>query len=132
MSASSCPEFRFAKGRPHILTKREQKAALKAEDDAERQRCHVRSGMRCEVQEVIPKPEDSLIVTKRCKGKVVHNHHLIGGVGKRNVGPSLFAEHRLDTCQKCHQDIEAEILVPADRDRATDAATVTYERRKRW
>lgn len=132
MSASGCPELKFAKGKPHILTKREEKAKLKAEDDRQRELCHVRSGWRCEVQEVIPKPEASLIVTKRCKGKVVHNHHLIGGNGKRNVGDSIFAEHRLDVCQKCHQDIEGEILVPADRDKAEAAATVTYERRTQW
>lgn len=130
MSASACPDLKFSKGKPHILTKREQKAALTAEDTKQRERCHARSGWRCEVLEVLPRPEASVIVTKRCKGKVVHNHHLIGGIGKRNVGPSILAEHRLDTCQKCHQDIEAEILRPADLDKAEAAATVTYERRK--
>lgn len=132
MSASNCDRLRFAKGKPHILVTREKKADLKAKDDFERNRCHQRSGMRCEVNEVIPQPERSLIVTKRCKGRVVHNHHLIGGIGRRNVGPSLLSEHRLDTCKKCHQDIEHEILVPADLDKAQDAATVTYERRKDW
>lgn len=117
------------KGKPFIVEKREKKSALDAKDRAEREKCHIRSGGRCEVQEVIPKPEHSLIVTKRCKRKVVHNHHLIGGNGKRNIGPSILAEHRLDTCQRCHQDIEAELLVPADRDKREDAATVTYERR---
>lgn len=117
------------KGKPHILIKREMKSALVAKDNAERKKCHLRSGMRCEVKEVIPKPEESLIVTKRCKGKVVHNHHLKGGNGRRNVGDSILAEHRLDTCQKCHQDIEAELLVPANRDHQYDAAKVTYERR---
>lgn len=122
----------LAKPTPRILEKRAKKAALKAEDDRQRNRCHARSGGRCEVNEVIPKPEQSLIVTKRCKGRVVNNHHLMGGNGRRNVGPSILAEHRIDTCQKCHQDIEAEILVPADRDKAEDAATVTYERRKQF
>lgn len=132
MSASSCPDLRFAKGRPHILTKREQKAQLTVEDTRQRKLCHKRSMGRCEVKVVTPKPEASLIVTVRCKGKVVHNHHLIGGVGKRNVGDSILAEHRLDVCAACHQSIEAEILVPADRDKATDALAVTYERRKSW
>ncbi len=81
------------------------------------------------MKEVTPKPEQSLIVTKRCKGKAIHNHHLKGGNGRRNVGDSILAAHRLDTCQKCHQDIEAEILVPANRDHQYDAALVTYERR---
>jgi len=117
------------KGKPFVVEKREKKSAVDAKDRAEREKCHIRSAGRCEVQEVIPKPEQSLIVTKRCKRKVVHNHHLISGSGKRNVGPSILAEHRLDTCQRCHQDIEAGLLVPADRDKAQDAATVTYERR---
>lgn len=120
------------KPRPRVLEKRKAKADLKAEDDRQRKRCHARSGGRCEVNEVIPQPWESTIVTKRCKGKAVHNHHLIGGVGRRNVGPSILAEHRIDTCQKCHQDIEAEILVPADRDKEQDAATVTYERRAQF
>lgn len=130
MAASSCPDLKFSKGKPHILTKREKKAAVTAEDTKQRERCHARSGWRCEVWEVIPRPESSAIVTKHCKGKVVNNHHLIGGHGRRNVGKSILAEHRIDVCQKCHQDIEAEILVPADRDKAELAATVQYERRK--
>jgi hypothetical protein len=129
VSASACPDLKFAKGRPRILEKRETKSALTAKDNAERKKCHLRSGMRCEVKEVTPKPEQSLIVTKRCKGKAVHNHHLKGGVGRRNVGDSILAAHRIDTCQKCHQDIEAEILVPANRDHAEDALKVTYKRR---
>jgi hypothetical protein len=120
---------RLKKPRPYVLTKREKKAALNAQDRAERLKCHLRSGMRCEVIEEIARPEKSLLVKKRCKGRVVHNHHLIGGLGKRNVGISLFSEHRIDTCQKCHQDIEAEILQPAKVDDCFDAATVTYVRR---
>jgi hypothetical protein len=128
VSASGCSDLAFPKGRPRILVKRERKSALDAKDRAERKKCHLRSGMRCEVIEVVSKPEASAIVNKRCKGKVVHNHHLIGGVGRRNIGKSILAAHRLDTCKTCHQDIEAEILVPTDRD-PTNAATVTYERR---
>lgn len=121
--------FKLAKPRPRILEKREQKAKLKTEDDRQREICHARSGLRCEVQEVIPRPEHSLFFLKRCKGRVVHNHHLIGGNGRRNVGKSILAEHRMDTCQKCHQDIEGGILVPADQDYAEIAAKVTYCRR---
>src|SRR5688572_20600387 len=117
--------FAIPKSRPRVLEKREAKAKLKAEDDRQRELCHARSGGRCEVLEVIPRPEQSAIATKRCKGRAVHNHHLLGGVGRRNVGDSIKAEHRLDTCQKCHQDIEAGILVPADRDVETIAAKVT-------
>lgn len=130
MSASSHPGLAFPKGKPHILEKREKKSALDAKDQAERKKCHLRSGMRCEVIEEISKPEQSAIVKKRCKGRVVNNHHLIGGVGKRNKGKSILCEHRLDTCARCHAEIEAEVLQPADRDKAEDAATVTYVRRR--
>jgi hypothetical protein len=132
MSASACPDLKYAKGRPKVLVKREKKAAVEAQDRAERKKCHIRSGGRCEVIEVIARPEHSALVKKRCKGNAVHNHHLIGGVGKRNVGISILADHRLDCCQRCHQDIEAEILQPANRDHAENAGLVTYERRTQW
>lgn len=122
----------FPKPKPYVLVKRERKASVKTEDDRQRAICHARSGLRCEVQEVIPRPDQSLFVIRRCKGRVVHNHHLIGGNGKRNVGVSILAEHRLDCCLRCHQDIEAGILVPADRDCAELAAKVIYERRRDW
>lgn len=119
----------FPKPRPHVLVKREKKAAMTAEDTRQRKLCHLRSGGRCEVIEVIAKPEQSAIVKKRCKGKAVHNHHLIGGVGRKNVGVSILADHRIDCCIRCHQDIEAEILIPSHRDDCFDAKTVTYERK---
>lgn len=128
-------DFRFAKPRARVLEKREAKAALDAEDARQRKLCHKRSGMRCEVIEVNLKPEDSAIVCLRCKGHVSHNHHLIGGRGKRNVGDSILAKHRLDTCTRCHQDIHAGILspVPCPVDGPPlyrDAATVKYWRLK--
>src|SRR6185436_6031789 len=83
----------FPKPRPHILIKREQRAAKTALDTQERKACHVRSGGRCEVVEVLPQPERSLLIVTRCKGRAVHNHHLISGVGRRNVGVSVLASH---------------------------------------
>lgn len=129
MGASNCQELTFAKGKPHVLVKRAKKAERDSEDTRERKLCHVRSGGRCECREVIRTPEASLITTKRCKGKAVHNHHLISGVGKRNVGISILSDHRLDLCVRCHQDVEAGILEPTKKDDCYDAATVTYDRR---
>lgn len=122
----------FPKPKPYVLVKREKKAQIEALDRQERKKCHQRSLGRCEVIEEIAKPEQSALLKVRCKGRAVHNHHLIGGVGRRNVGKSVLFTHRIDTCTKCHQDIEAEILQPANRDKAEDAATVTYVRRKDW
>ena len=116
----------FAKPRPHLLVKRERKAAKDAQDRAERKVCHLRSGGRCEVIIVTHTPEASAIVTKRCKRSARHNHHLLGGVGRRNVGASLLAAHRLDVCPDHHREIEDGIVEPYVFDEAHDAATVKY------
>ena len=118
----------FPKPRPRILEKREAKAALAAKDCAERKLCKLRSGGRCEVVTQTAKPECSALVIMRCKRAAVHNHHLLGGVGRRNRGESVLAIHRLDTCRECHQEIEAELLQPADRDLQHLAHRVQYER----
>lgn len=122
----------FPKPKPHVLVKREKKAQRNTEDTKQREACHRRSGGRCEMVEVIAKPEASAQIRKRCKGKAVHNHHLISGVGKRNVGISILGDHRLDLCQKCHQDIEAGLLRPEKEDDCFDAATVAYIARTDW
>lgn len=118
----------FPKPRPHLLEKRERKAKLKTQDAAERKKCHLRSGGRCEVIEVRFTPEQSAIYSKRCARRASQNHHLLGGVGRRNVGDSILARHRLDTCDLCHLEIEHAVLIPVDRDKSVDAATVKYER----
>ena len=118
---TACP-----KPRPRLLEKREKKAAREAQDRAERKLCHLRSGGRCEVVFVTHKPEQSAIITKRCNRAARHNHHLLGGVGRRNVGDSLKASHRLDVCPDHHREIEDGILEPYVLDEAQEAATVKY------
>lgn len=118
----------FPKPRPRILEKREKKAALDALDRQQRKLCKLRSGGRCEVVTQTPRPESSAMMVTRCKRSAVHNHHLLGGVGRRNRGESIYAIHRLDTCRECHQEIEAELLQPVDRDLQHLAAKVRYER----
>lgn len=116
------------KPRPRLLEKRERRARLDAQDRAERKKCHLRSGLRCEVVEITHRPEASAIITKRCKHRAQNNHHLLGGVGRRNVGASILSEHRLDTCAEHHREIEDGILEPYNLDEQYDAATVTYIR----
>ena len=116
----------FPKPRPRILEKRERKAAKDALDRIERKICHLRSGGRCEVVIVTHRPESSTIRVERCKRPAKHNHHLIGGVGRRNVGESLKAAHRLDVCPDHHREIEDAILQPYRIDEMQDAATVRY------
>lgn len=123
----------FPKPRAKILEKREAKSALEAKDRAERKKCHLRSGGRCEIQTAHFKPEISELHYRRCQRRAIHNHHLVSGTGKRNVGRSILAEHRLDVCQLCHQDLHAELLTPlfSDTDFKESATQVKYERRER-
>lgn len=118
------------KPRPRRLEKDERKAKVTAEDTRQRKRCHVRSGGRCEVIFAHFRPEASEIRYVQCRGRALHNHHLMGGNGRRNVGVSILAEHRLDTCSKCHGDIGDGLLKPMleDDDYRFSAALVRYVR----
>lgn len=121
---------RLKKPKPRLLEKRARKAAIETEDKKQRKFCRLRSGGRCEVIEVRFRPEASAIFSKRCARRASQNHHLLGGVGRRNVGESILAKHRLDTCDLCHTEIEHAVLIPVDQDKAKAAATVRYERRQ--
>jgi hypothetical protein len=112
------------KARPHLLVKREAAGKVKTKDQAERDKCHVRSGRRCEVLEIIGGR------VFRCGKPVSENHHLIGGSGRRNKGKSILAAHRLDTCDRCHSDITGKVLRPIDGTKKECAATVRYSRVK--
>jgi hypothetical protein len=128
------------KGDPARLVKQDKKAAIATTDKREREKCHDRSGGRCEVMETIvplfvfdaqtleQKPVQIMAV--RCKRRAAENHHLIGGTGRRNKGRSILAAHRIDTCLRCHGDITGNVLVPLDGTKQEDAATVVYERKK--
>jgi len=117
----ACP-----KPRPKLLGKREQAAKVRTTDRKERETCHTRSGGRCEVCVMF------VILGKRTAFRCVHgaseNHHLKGGIGRKNVGDSILATHRLDVCAICHRDITGHVLKPANEAERYDAATVTYER----
>lgn len=57
MSASAHPALKHHKPRPRLLAKREKAADFAAQDRAERKKCRLRSGGRCEVstsQDVTP------------------------------------------------------------------------------
>lgn len=128
MSASS---LAFPKQRPRLLDKLERKADLDAKDRIERKKCRARSGGQCEVIAVMFRSlEERDDYLHRCPRRASQNHHLIGGSGKRNKGKSILAEHRIDTCDKCHDEITGNVLVPVNRYEREDAATVKYERIK--
>lgn len=114
------------KPKPRILEKREKKAALDAKDRAERKKCRIRSGGRCEVIVQTALPECSMLRVKRCQRRAQHNHHLESGIGVRNRGTSILSERRLDCCATCHQLIEARIYYPVDQSEAMYAEKVRY------
>lgn len=121
------------------LEKAQRQRALAKVDREQRAICRERSGGRCEVIEQviehagwvgtreIPKLETLL---RRCTYRATENHHLLGGIGRRNRGKSILAEHRLDVCKACHEAITGKRLVPAvPKDLAGLAASVRYERK---
>lgn len=123
---------RLKKPRPKLLDKRDVKAEVGKQDRFERQKCKVRSGGRCEVLThsfslsapgIAPEMH-----FRRCSRRSSQNHHLIGGIGRRNKGKSILAAHRLDTCDRCHEEITNHVLVPMDGTQREHAATVKYER----
>lgn len=120
----------FPKPMPKLLEKRAKHAAIETQDKAERKKCHLRSAGQCEVVEVTFRPESSAIYTKRCARRASQNHHLIGGSGKRNKGKSILACHRLDTCDRCHQEVTHKVLVPVNGEEREWAVKVKYERVK--
>lgn len=118
----------FPKPKPRLLEKRARQAALDAQDRAERKKCRLRSGGQCEVIEVRFRPESSAVIGKRCPRRSSQNHHLKGGIGRRNRGASISHLHRIDVCDRCHSEITNHVLQPVNKTLGEDAATVRYER----
>ena len=121
----------FPKPRVRLLEKRQRAADLDKIDRAESAKVRKRSGGRCEVRTwPAGVPLMGRQMPARChRTAAPGNHHLRGGSGVRNRGTSILSEHRIDACQKCHDDITGHVLVPlgtvAQRERAE---TVTYRR----
>ena len=119
------------KPRPKALDKQDDAADVRAQDRAERAKCKARSGGRCEVVVQYfggPSLHASRILwERRCDRRTSENHHLMGGIGRRNVGPSMLAEHRIEVCSICHSEVTKHILQPVGVGRE-DAKTVRYER----
>ena len=121
------------KPRPRLLDKREREKNTAIIDRVERAKCRARSGGRCEVREVVERKHltaDGYFApdwTIRCLLRASENHHLKGGLGRRNRGASILAAHRLEVCSICHAEITGHVLQPVGEGRE-DAATVRFER----
>ena len=127
---TACP-----KPKPSLLEKRAKAADLARVDKAESAKVRTRSGGRCEVIEeshgVGRETGAHYWSRMRCSRYAAPgNHHLRGGSGVRNRGASILSEHRIDVCQRCHDEITGNVLqplgTPAQRE---SAATVIYSRR---
>lgn len=126
MRASNSDALAFPKGRPRVLEQRDRRSELNAIDRQERRKCKTRSGGRCEIILVTHRPETSSITQLRCKRSARENHHLLGGNGRRNVGPSILSIHRIEICAEHHREINAALLEPYREDENHLAATVRY------
>jgi hypothetical protein len=116
------------KARPKLLDKRDAQRDIAKLDREQRAICKARSGGRCEVVVAYEFPL-SVFVDLRCIHRATENHHLLGGIGRRNRGRSIKAEHRLEVCSWCHAEITGHVLVPIGTGRE-EAQTVRFERKK--
>jgi hypothetical protein len=111
-----------------LLEKRQQKADTAALDRAENAKVKQRSGGQCEMKWPLWDRDARPSGFKRCPLRASHVHHLISGIGRRNVGKSIESAHKLHLCERCHSEIHAHVLVPLNAYEREDAATVRYER----
>lgn len=114
------------KPKPRLLERRARRAAVTAEDRKQNDLVKIRSGGACEVRTVVT--HHSHVTSIRCLRRAVHVHHLISGMGRRNIGKSILAAHKLHVCDLDHADIHGHVLVPVDFLTREDAATVVYSR----
>lgn len=111
MSASGCPELRFAKSRPRALDKADRDKVIVSTDKAEDQKTKDRAAGRCEV---------FIAGQGRCLRRDTQTHHIQKGWGRRARGTSALAENKLRVCDRCHADLHGHVIVPegAEQDKA--------------
>jgi hypothetical protein len=119
----------YPKTRVRALDKADKAKAIEAQDRTENAKAKKRAKGRCERVEVV---NASIVVGKgdvvevRCHRKDVHTHHLLSGIGRKNIGRSILASAKIRVCEKCHSDIHARILQPTTS--TTDAAAIRFRR----
>lgn len=97
MSASSCPDLKWAKSRPRALDKDDRKKLIVKTDKDEDKEVKARSNGQCEV---------FIVGLGRCQQKGQGDpHHMLGGWGRRARGRSALAEHKQHCCRKHHDMI---------------------------
>jgi hypothetical protein len=108
----------YPKTRVKALDKADKAKAIEAQDRKENAKAKLRANGRCEVRVVV--------CGGRCPRKDTETHHLISGIGRRNKGRSILAEHKLRVCSEHHAEITANILQPTTS--TDEAASVRYRR----
>jgi hypothetical protein len=94
------------KPRPRKLEKADRLKVRVSLDDKGSDQARARAGGRCEIWTQVNRK-----IAWRCKRRVLHIHHMIGGIGKRGRGISALAKHKQAVCSECHSDIGAHVLV---------------------
>lgn len=112
---------------PRLLEKKKADVDLARRSRIEDAKVKRRSEGRCEVIFVLPDSMPFLPVA-RCVRPACEIHHLIGGSGRRNIGISMLAKHKLHVCATCHPLITGHVLVPQNFSKRERASTVRYER----
>lgn len=131
MSAFTEAAKRNQKPRPRLLDKRDADAKTAKIDLAQNKIVKTRSGGQCEVIEHQHHRRATGVAARfaaRCHRRAVHIHHLISGLGRRNVGRSIMAAHKLHVCTLHHSEIHGHVLKPISEDTRYRARTVCYER----
>lgn len=121
---------------PKLIDKKKARADVAAIDRRENAKVKQRSGGLCEVQVRLPPSERRRVPGElpvaaftQCLGVAVGEpHHLISGIGRRNVGKSILAAHKLAVCRKCHLEIHGHVLKPENEAHRYDAATIRFIR----
>lgn len=120
----------FPKPRPKALERKDRDAAKGKINRRESAKVKARSHGQCEVYLRGRTPYGKPSYRRCARRAMPGTHHLIFGIGRRNVGKSILAEHRIAICRQCHDDIGKKILVPLGTpEQRESAATVVYERR---
>jgi hypothetical protein len=87
----------FPKPTPGAAVRRAKRNAKAKRHAVERQIVVERSHGQCEVWEL----------GVRCGFRASEVHHLLGGIGRRNVGESALAKNLVAICQEHHVDVHA-------------------------
>ena len=87
-------------------TKRSRQTAL---DRNQNVIVKVRSGLRCEVRVQVMTDARTVWCAVRCGQRASEVHHMIGGRGKRGIGPSALAIHKQHVCASHHRYITGDV-----------------------